>query len=89
MTPSTVPTTARSAPALGAAGAVRVDAARLAPRRPSVPMLTMSGSASAIAVTRRHRSTCHVPTYAPHPRLAAQAFSGLLMGNGPFLRDNR
>ena len=87
MIPSTVPTIATSAPTLAAPapGAVRVDAAR----RRSVPMLMMSGSGSPFAVTRRQRSTCHVATYAPHPRLAAQAFSGLPMGNGLFLGDNR
>ena len=89
MIPSTVPTIATSTPTLAAAGAVRVDAARLAPRRRSVPMLMMLGSGSAFAVTRRQRSTCHVATYAPHPRLAAQAFSGLPMGHGLFLGDNR
>ena len=89
MIPSTVPTIAASALTLAAGGAVRGDAARLAPRRPSVPMLMMSGPASTIAVTRRQRSTCQVAAYAGHPRLATQALSGMPMDNGLFLGDNR
>ena len=88
MIPSTVPTTARSVPALGAAGADSVDASRLAPCRPPVPMQTMSGSTSAIAVPPPQRSTCHVATYARHPRLVTQAFGGLPMASGLVLGAN-
>ncbi len=89
MIPISVPTTARSAPALGAVGAVRFDAARLAPCPPSVPTLTTSGSASPIAVTHRPRSTCHVATYASRPRLPAHAFNGVPTDNGLFRGNNR
>ena len=89
MIPITVPTAARSAPAIGGGGH-RLPRRRAPRPAPAVrPDADAVGVGSAIAVTRLQRSTCHVGTYARHHRLAAQAFSGLPTGNGLFLGDNR